>query len=163
MAFGNTNWSASAAILQRFFRCRYPAGHGTYHIRLKTHSSAIFGQIRESEEFNIIVRTPWNGCLSRVFGTTSQQLCRVSNLLGDYLGGVARIHKVVSCGEPLQRRLGEALAALSMQFDPLVVKLIDFVEFMFLQATFNTRTVHTSLSLMGIYLGIRHGLKLIRI
>lgn len=76
--------------------------HTTYVLK---HSSAIFGQIRESEEFNIIVRTPWNGRLSRVFGTTFQQLCRVSNLLGDYLGGVARIYKAVSCGEPNTGRI----------------------------------------------------------
>lgn len=71
--------------------------HTTYVLE---HSRAVFGRIRESEETNLIVRTPWNGCLSRVFGTTFQQLSQVSYLLGDYLGGVARIYKAVSCGEP---------------------------------------------------------------
>lgn len=76
--------------------------HTTYVLG---HCRDIFGPIQDSEKSNLIVRTSWDGCLSRVFGTTFQRLCRVSHLLGDYLGGVARIYKAVSCGEPNAGRI----------------------------------------------------------
>lgn len=76
--------------------------HTTYILE---HGGDIFYRIRESEESNLIVRTPWDGCLSRVFGATFRQLSNLPHLLGDYLGGVARIYKAISCGESNASRI----------------------------------------------------------
>ncbi|MCJ1430440.1 hypothetical protein MMC29_008358 [Sticta canariensis] len=76
--------------------------HTTYVLG---HCRDMFSPMQESEQSNLIVRTSWNGSLSRVYGTTFQRLSEVSHLLGDYLGGVARIYKAVSCGEPNAGRI----------------------------------------------------------
>lgn len=59
----------------------------------------VFGRIPERDEYNLVVRTPWNGCLSRVFGTGFKTLANMPYVLGDYLGGVARIYRAVATGE----------------------------------------------------------------
>ena len=76
--------------------------HTTYVLG---HCRDIFGTTQESEKSSLMIRTSWNGCFSRVFGTTFQRLSQVSHLLGDYLGGVARIYRAVSCGEPNTGRI----------------------------------------------------------
>lgn len=59
----------------------------------------VFGRIPERDEYHLLVRTPWSCCLSRVFGTGFKALVNKPDLLGDYLGGVARIHRAVATGE----------------------------------------------------------------
>ena len=44
-------------------------------------------------------RTPWDGCLARLFGTAFSNLTRVPNNLGDFLGSVARIYRGLATGE----------------------------------------------------------------
>ncbi|KAG7002055.1 highly reducing polyketide synthase alt5 [Physcia stellaris] len=59
----------------------------------------VFGRIPEPDEYHLLVRTPWSGCLSRVFGTGFKSLANMPYVLGDYLGGVARIYRAVATGE----------------------------------------------------------------
>ena len=45
------------------------------------------------------LRTPWDGCLARVFGTAFNNLTKVPNTLGDFLGSMARIYRGLATGE----------------------------------------------------------------
>lgn len=59
----------------------------------------VFGRMPEPEEYLLTVRTPWRRCLSRVFGPQFTSLLKTPHILGDYLGGAARIYKAVATGE----------------------------------------------------------------
>ena len=59
----------------------------------------VFGRIPDHDEYHLVVRTPWSCCLTRVFGTRFKALSKMPYVLGDYLGGVARIHRAVATGE----------------------------------------------------------------
>ena len=58
----------------------------------------IIGRIPSKEHFPLIVRTPWSSCLARVFGSKFTQLSNTPHLLGDYLGGVARVYEALATG-----------------------------------------------------------------
>ena len=47
----------------------------------------------------LYLRTPWDGCLTRVFGTAFNKLTKVPNILGDFLGSMARIYRGLATGE----------------------------------------------------------------
>lgn len=59
----------------------------------------VFGRIPDREDYQLIVRTPWDCCLSRVFGSRFTTLSKMPHVLGDYLGSVARIYRAVANGE----------------------------------------------------------------
>ena len=44
-------------------------------------------------------RTPWDGCLARLFGTASNNLGQMTNILGDFLGSMARVYRGLAIGE----------------------------------------------------------------
>lgn len=58
----------------------------------------IIGRIPNREDFHLIVRTPWHFCLSRVFGSKFMELSKLPHVLGDYLGGVARVYEALATG-----------------------------------------------------------------
>ena len=47
----------------------------------------------------LYLRTPWDGCLARLFGNAFSNLTRAPNILGDFLGSVARIYRGLATGE----------------------------------------------------------------
>ena len=47
----------------------------------------------------LYLRTPWDGCLARLFGTAFSNLTRAPNILGDFMGSVARIYRGLATGE----------------------------------------------------------------
>jgi hypothetical protein len=51
------------------------------------------------DKLSIIVRTPWDGCLERVFWNSTQRLKGLSRILGEFLGGSARIYAALARGE----------------------------------------------------------------
>ena len=51
------------------------------------------------EQNLICIRTPWDGCLARVFGTAFSSLVKVPMIFGDYLGSVARVYQALALGE----------------------------------------------------------------
>lgn len=51
-------------------------------------------------EHNILtIRTPWDGCLTRVFGTAFNALIKASTNLGGFLGSTARVYQALALGE----------------------------------------------------------------
>lgn len=50
-------------------------------------------------EANLTIRTPWDGCLTRVFGTTFAALIKAPTILGAFLGSTARIYQALALGE----------------------------------------------------------------
>ncbi|KAL8910019.1 MAG: hypothetical protein Q9171_004679 [Xanthocarpia ochracea] len=58
----------------------------------------IIGRIPDEEDYPLIVRTPWSSCLARVFGSKFTELSNMPHLLGDYLGGVARVYEALATG-----------------------------------------------------------------
>ena len=59
----------------------------------------VFSRIPEHEEYQLTVRTPWDRCLSRVFGSRFTALSNMPHILGGYLGGVARVYRALANGE----------------------------------------------------------------
>ena len=57
--------------------------------------------IRDSEKDAqyLSIRTPWNGCLARVFGVEVNKLLGLSLHFGAYLGSVARVYRGLAMGE----------------------------------------------------------------
>ena len=47
----------------------------------------------------LYLRTPWDGCLAQVFGTAFNNLTKAPNILGDFLGSIARICRGLATGE----------------------------------------------------------------
>ncbi|KAL8749752.1 MAG: hypothetical protein Q9184_006682, partial [Pyrenodesmia sp. 2 TL-2023] len=58
-----------------------------------------FVRFQALHEANLTIRTPWDGCLTRVFGTTFSALINAPNNLGDFLGSVARVYQALALGE----------------------------------------------------------------
>ncbi|KAL8859005.1 MAG: hypothetical protein Q9178_004486 [Gyalolechia marmorata] len=69
---------------------------GTTYILGSCHD--IIGRIPDKEDYPLIVRTPWSSCLARVFGSKFTELSNMPHLLGDYLGGVARVYEALATG-----------------------------------------------------------------
>ena len=61
---------------------------------------AVFDRVFESKDMVFMVRTPWDGCLRRVFGSAIQTLIDLPHHLGAYLGSLARIYTALAHGEP---------------------------------------------------------------
>jgi hypothetical protein len=59
----------------------------------------LFRDSSESRMVHLIIRTPWDGCLKRVFGSTFQKYLKVSRQFGVFLGSAARIYAAIACGE----------------------------------------------------------------
>lgn len=65
--------------------------------------------LRENEDFMIrspmldqsyfIIKTPWDGCLTRVFGTAFNDLTKASTILGGFFGSTARVYQALALGE----------------------------------------------------------------
>jgi hypothetical protein len=51
------------------------------------------------EKLALLVRTPWDGCLERVFWSSTRRLKNLSRILGDFLGSAARIFAALARGE----------------------------------------------------------------
>ncbi|KAL9038995.1 MAG: hypothetical protein Q9214_005057 [Letrouitia sp. 1 TL-2023] len=51
------------------------------------------------QQIYFIVRTPWDGCLMRVFGNTFSALTKASMFLADFLGSTARVYRALALGE----------------------------------------------------------------
>ncbi|KAL8893950.1 MAG: hypothetical protein Q9192_004762 [Flavoplaca navasiana] len=51
------------------------------------------------QEANLTFRTPWDGCLTRVFGTHFTDLTKSPIILGGFLGSVARVYQALALGE----------------------------------------------------------------
>ncbi len=47
----------------------------------------------------LTIRTPWDGCLTRVFGTAFNGLIKASNNLGAFFGSTARVYQALALGE----------------------------------------------------------------
>ena len=47
----------------------------------------------------LTIRTPWDGCLTRVFGTAFNDLIKATKILGDFLGSTARVYQALALGE----------------------------------------------------------------
>jgi len=56
----------------------------------------IFVETGEVKALRLIVRTPWDGCLVRVFGRTFKNLCILEIHLAAYLGGLARTYAALA-------------------------------------------------------------------
>src|SRR5271156_4443823 len=51
------------------------------------------------EKLALLVRTPWDGCLERVFWSSTRRLKNLSRILGAFLGSAARIFAALARGE----------------------------------------------------------------
>ena len=60
--------------------------------------SDVFDRIPDNQERLLIVRTPWDGCLSRAFGPAFRSLADMPLHLGSYLGSVARVYSALAQG-----------------------------------------------------------------
>ena len=52
-----------------------------------------------SKSIDLVIRTPWDGCLARMFGTTFINLANLPHILGGFLGSTARIYRALALGE----------------------------------------------------------------
>ena len=51
------------------------------------------------DENLLCIRTPWDGCLKRVFGAAFSSLIQAPMILGGYFGSVARVYQALALGE----------------------------------------------------------------
>ncbi|KAL8840268.1 MAG: hypothetical protein Q9176_003960 [Flavoplaca citrina] len=59
----------------------------------------MFMRNQSLQEANLTFRTPWDGCLTRVFGTNFTDLTKSPIILGGFLGSVARVYQALALGE----------------------------------------------------------------
>ena len=59
----------------------------------------MFERNTSMQEANLTFRTPWDGCLTRVFRTSFTGLIMSPIILGEFLGSVARVHQALALGE----------------------------------------------------------------
>ncbi|KAL8812078.1 MAG: hypothetical protein Q9223_007383 [Gallowayella weberi] len=59
----------------------------------------MFMRNQSNTEANLTFRTPWDGCLTRVFGTHFTALTKAPNILGGFLGSVARVYQALALGD----------------------------------------------------------------
>ncbi|KAL8724483.1 MAG: hypothetical protein Q9166_007927 [cf. Caloplaca sp. 2 TL-2023] len=60
---------------------------------------SMFMRNQSLEEVVLIFRTPWDGCLIRVFGADFTALIKAPTNLGGFLGSVARVYQALALGE----------------------------------------------------------------
>ena len=64
-------------------------------------SDFFWSQLSSNESVSLLIlRVPWENCLSRSFGTHFHELCKADNSLAEYLGSAARIYTAFAHGEP---------------------------------------------------------------
>ena len=68
----------------------------TYILR---NGDEMFMRNQSLQEINLIFRTPWDGCLTRVFGADFTALTKSPIILGGFLGSVARVYQALALGE----------------------------------------------------------------
>ncbi|KAL8785773.1 MAG: hypothetical protein Q9213_003151 [Squamulea squamosa] len=66
---------------------------------LLRNDDAMFMRNRKPEEANLTFRTPWDGCLTRVFGPNFTALTKAATILGGFLGSVASVYQALALGE----------------------------------------------------------------
>ena len=59
----------------------------------------MFGHNLSLQETNLTIRTPWDGCLTRVFGAGFTALTKSPIILGGFLGSIARVYQALALGE----------------------------------------------------------------
>ncbi|CAO1605241.1 hypothetical protein XANCAGTX0491_008763 [Xanthoria calcicola] len=59
----------------------------------------MFVRNKSLHEANLTFRTPWDGCLTRVFGADFTALTKSPIILGGFLGSVARVYQALALGE----------------------------------------------------------------
>ena len=62
-------------------------------------NDTIFMRNRSLQEAHLTIRTPWDGCLTRVFGAEFTALTKSPIILGGFLGSVARVYQALALGE----------------------------------------------------------------
>ncbi|MCJ1380571.1 hypothetical protein MMC17_003679 [Xylographa soralifera] len=72
--------------------------------------SEMFDRNPENQYIYLVSRHPWDGCLSALFGIAFEKLQQKSDVLGNYLGSVARIYEALALGE-------KATETISFLFD----------------------------------------------
>ncbi|KAL8767278.1 MAG: hypothetical protein Q9209_006170 [Squamulea sp. 1 TL-2023] len=60
---------------------------------------SMFMRNQSIEEVALTFRTPWDGCLTRVFGADFTALSKAQTNLGEFLGSVARVYQALALGE----------------------------------------------------------------
>ena len=68
----------------------------TYILR---NGDEMFMRNQTLQETNLTIRTPWDGCLTRVFGADFTALIKSPIILGGFLGSVARVYQALALGE----------------------------------------------------------------
>ncbi|KAL9593397.1 MAG: hypothetical protein Q9179_005904 [Wetmoreana sp. 5 TL-2023] len=97
--FDNTTGGEAVQICVRYGETRSDSIQVTGTTYLLGSCREIIGRIPDMEDFPLIARTPWETCLLRVFGASFIALSKLPHLLGDYLGGVARVYSALATGE----------------------------------------------------------------
>ena len=59
----------------------------------------IFIRAQTYDQTFLTIRTPWDGCLTRVFGRTFNVLTKAPTTLGGFFGSVARVYRALALGE----------------------------------------------------------------
>ncbi|KAL8993862.1 MAG: hypothetical protein Q9169_006033 [Polycauliona sp. 2 TL-2023] len=59
----------------------------------------VFRRYQSLEEANLTFRTPWDGCLTRVFGIHFTSLTKAPTILGGFLGSAARVYQALALAE----------------------------------------------------------------
>lgn len=59
----------------------------------------LFVRIASLDQVFLTIRTPWDGCLARVFGTAFDALTKAPTILGGFFGSVARVYHALALGE----------------------------------------------------------------
>ncbi|KAI4270727.1 MAG: hypothetical protein LQ337_006507 [Flavoplaca oasis] len=79
------------------------ASHSTIQVSSTTYilrnDDGMFMRNQTLQEANLTFRTPWDGCLARVFGTNFTTLTQAPIILGGFLGSVARVYQALALGE----------------------------------------------------------------
>ena len=83
----------------------------TYILRI---DDELFMRNPSLQEANLIFRTPWDGCLKRVFGAEFTALTKSPCILGGFLGSVARVYQALALGES---DVGDFSRATFINFD----------------------------------------------
>lgn len=90
---------ASAKICVRYGSARSTAIQMPSTTYVLGDCRAVFDRAFETKDMTFVVRTPWDGCLRRTFGSAFQGLTELPSALGSYLGSLARIYRALAQGE----------------------------------------------------------------
>ncbi|MCJ1381706.1 hypothetical protein MMC17_004817 [Xylographa soralifera] len=99
LIFTSAQDSASAKVRVRYGSARSTAIQIPSTTYVLGNCRAVFDRAFESQDMIFIVRTPWDGCLRRTFGSAFQLLRDLPHHLGAYLGSLARIYTALALGE----------------------------------------------------------------